>query len=137
MRVNRRIRAGGGVPDPIGPVLFGIIDDEVRNAARARRRRRSDAAPDSAVPTSKPGPEQLFENAERRAGIRRDVEAIFSRMRTEERELLTLAHMDDVSLKEIAEGLGISEATLRVRLHRARVKFAELYRHHHGSRRRS
>jgi RNA polymerase sigma-70 factor, ECF subfamily len=136
IRVDRRIREGRCVPHPIVPVLLGIIADQVKNHRRARRRlRSSDDAPDSTVPASKPDPEQLLDGAERRAEVRQAVEAVFARMRTEEVELIKLALTGEVSQKEIAERMGVPEGTVSVKLHRARLKFAELYCRSHGPRR--
>ena len=132
IRLDRRIRQNGGVPDPLRPVLLSLIEDEVRNHVRAAKRRRSDGEPDSEVPTSKPDPEQLVAHAERRAELKRHVEAIFTRMRTEEVELNKLAHLRGLVLNDVAEVLGVATGTVRVQLHRARLKFAELYRVHHG-----
>jgi RNA polymerase sigma factor (sigma-70 family) len=135
IRLDRRIRDGGGVPNPLSPVLLGLVEDEVRNHVRAAKRRRIDGEPDSELPASKPDPEQLFGHAEHRAELKRHVEAIFARMRTEEVEILKLAHLRGLVMKDIAESIGVASGTVRVKLHRARLKFAELYRVSHGVRR--
>jgi RNA polymerase sigma factor (sigma-70 family) len=136
IRLDRRIRKDRGVPDPLRPVLLGLVKDEVRNHVRAAKRRRTDGAPDSELPTSKPGPEELLGHAEGGVELKRYVEAIFARMRTEEVELITLAHLRGLVPKDIADSLGVAVETLRVKLYRARVKFGELYRRHDGPRRR-
>jgi RNA polymerase sigma factor (sigma-70 family) len=133
LRLDRRIRNDRGVPDPLMPVLLGLVDDEVHNHLRAQRRRRNDGPPDSEMPSSKPDPEQLFAHAE----MKRQAEAIFARMRTDEAELIKLAHERGMSLKDIADYVGLTAVNVRVKLHRARIKFAELYRRFgYGSRRR-
>jgi len=135
VKLARRIQRDLTVPDPILPALFGFVDDEVYNYARARKRRREDEAPDSSVPASKPDPEQLFGEAQGCEQLKRSVEAIFARMDADEVALIKLAHGDEESLKDFAASAGVNEGAVRVRLHRARKKFADLYRHVHGTRR--
>ena len=91
-----------------------------------RRRRCSDRAPDSQVPTSKPNPEQALVLAERPALLRRCLDAIFARMRPPDRELIELAELCGLSLDGIANRVGVAAGTVAVRLHRARARFDEL-----------
>jgi RNA polymerase sigma factor (sigma-70 family) len=127
LRLNRRILRLRGVPHPIGPLLLGFVDDEIKNHARAERRRRNDGPPDSKVRAPEPDPEQLLHDAARSAQRRDEVQSVFSRMREADVSLLELVYVSGLVLAEIAADLGVREATLRVRLHRARARFAELY----------
>lgn len=54
------------------------------------------------------------------------LQASLDRLDREEREILTLAASGDLRYREIARLLGISEANVKVRVHRARVKLRSL-----------
>lgn len=49
----------------------------------------------------------------------------FDRLKDEDREILTLVGVEDLDRAEVAEVLGCSRANVRVRLHRARRRFAK------------
>jgi RNA polymerase sigma factor (sigma-70 family) len=127
VRLARRIRAKGSVPHPVGPVLLGLVEDEVRNHLRSQKRRRSDGAPDSQIPASKPNQEQLLGLRQHGARIQEQVEGIFARMRGCDVDLIKLAHFRGLLPAEIAARIGLSAETVRARLCRARSRFAELY----------
>ncbi|GAA2088110.1 RNA polymerase sigma factor [Actinomadura alba] len=55
---------------------------------------------------------------------RAEVRAAFDRLTAEDRELLSLTGWEGLSPSEIAEVLGCRVGTVRVRLHRARKRFA-------------
>ncbi len=130
VRLNRRIGPGQVVPEPLLPVLYALAEDEVRNHRRAVKRRRADCEPDSEIPSSKPNAEQILEHIERGEERKRFVQGIFARMRPDEVEVLRRAHLsgDDGDGPE-----GVADGTFRVRLHRARQKFAALCRLARGS----
>ncbi len=133
-RLYRRIGPNGPVPEPLFPVLLGLIADELANGARFRRRHPEGDAPDSKVPTSKPDPEELCSRAEQQAEEQRQVADILDRMSGDQRALLELAR-DDASLKDAAAEAGIRDDTLRARLARAKAAFRKLYESIYGSRR--
>jgi RNA polymerase sigma-70 factor (ECF subfamily) len=54
------------------------------------------------------------------------LEAAFERLGEEQREVITLAHLVGLSRAEIAEQMGRSEGAVRVLLHRALARLAEL-----------
>ncbi len=132
--LDRLIREERRVPHPIRPVLATLVDKELCNHVRGVKRRREDDAPDSQVPTSKPGPEQLLDAAEQRLLSRRRVRAIFAQMDGEQVKLLQLAHFEEMEPKDIATLLGKEAGAVRVALHRARARFGALYRIHLQSR---
>lgn len=55
-----------------------------------------------------------------------DVRAAVNRLDPPDRELIWMAYWEDLSREEIAQILGCTPTTLRVRLHRARKKLAEV-----------
>jgi RNA polymerase sigma factor (sigma-70 family) len=135
MWLHIRIQLKGGVPNPIGPVLFGLVEDAIVNQVRSLKRRHGDDPPDSQTPSSKPNPEQLLEHAQHPAVLRAEAEAIFSQMRPVDADLIKLAHQPGLGPQDVAERFGVTMDTLRVKLSRARARFRELYERHHGPRR--
>lgn len=74
----------------------------------------------------RPEDELVCEPAARgtRAGLRRDVSRLFQRLSPKDRQLLWLAHVEQHSHREVAEILGLREASVRVLLLRARRRLA-------------
>jgi RNA polymerase sigma-70 factor, ECF subfamily len=58
---------------------------------------------------------------------RADMEAALDRLSERERVLLTLRYEEDLTQPAIARKLGIPEGTVKVQLHRARVKLRRAY----------
>jgi RNA polymerase sigma-70 factor, ECF subfamily len=58
---------------------------------------------------------------------RADMQAALDRLSERERVLLTLRYEDDLTQPAIARKLGIPEGTVKVQLHRARVKLRRAY----------
>lgn len=70
-----------------------------------------------------------FSSPSRALMVREEVERIeraFERLSDEQREIVTLAHVVGLSRAEIAEQVGKSEGAVRVTLHRALARLAEL-----------
>ena len=55
------------------------------------------------------------------------VRRVLSQLDTEDQLLLLTVDMNGCSTQEAAEIIGVSESNLRVRLHRVRIKFKEIY----------
>jgi RNA polymerase sigma factor (sigma-70 family) len=128
LRFHRRIRANGAVPDPVVPVLVGLVDDQVRNHLRSQRRRRIAGEPDeNAPPSSRPDPELLLAAARERATREQEVRWILSQMDERAARVLQLGHLEGVSVKGIAAMVGRSVGTVSKDLCRARARFKELY----------
>ncbi|MFI7074822.1 RNA polymerase sigma factor [Micromonospora sp. WMMD754] len=101
--------------------LYGIARNVLANQARGARRRERlnarlragvaenghDARPASAI-----------------AGTRIAIARAFGRLRADDRDLLTLVAAEGLSAGEIARVLDCTTTTARVRLHRARARFA-------------
>jgi RNA polymerase sigma-70 factor (ECF subfamily) len=69
-------------------------------------------------------PEQYFM-------VREDYQRVlkaFQQLDDDERDVLALAVTDDLLYREIAQVVGISEANVKVKIHRARVKLREIMR---------
>lgn len=60
--------------------------------------------------------------------LRLDMARMFERLNPQQRQLMWLAYVEGASHREIAEALGIREASVRVLLHRTRQKLATLLR---------
>lgn len=104
--------------------LFGIARHQIADSFRA-------AAKDSRAQTAWIGSELIHSDDLQRIHERLDAEAasreLYSRLGSipdSERAVLELVALDDLSLVEAAAALGISTIAARVRLHRARRRFA-------------
>jgi RNA polymerase sigma factor (sigma-70 family) len=97
--------------------LYGTARRVLANQQRGRRRRdrlseRIRAKPPQEVASAAPAPEL------NRAA------AAFSRLRPEDREILALVAWEELHAGEVAQVLGCSRNAARIRIHRARQRFA-------------
>lgn len=110
---------------PTGPVvrlwLFGIARLVLANHLRGQRRyeRLGERLQATAVHIDSDVP---VGDDERRPAIAN----AFGRLRADDRDILALVAVEGLSPGEIAQVLGCSGVTVRVRLHRARARFARL-----------
>ena len=73
-------------------------------------------------------PSQEGINVEERMALRDLAGKLLSRAPAEDRILLGLKELEDLSVEEIGELLGLKESTVKVRLHRARKRMLEDFR---------
>ena len=92
------------------PWLFGVARRVLANLYRGERRQH--ALTERLVSLSEIAPPDRPEPS--------DVEIALDRLGDDDRELLRLVAWEDLARDEIATALGVSRATVRVRLHRAR-----------------
>jgi len=100
---------------------FGAWVLRIATRVSLRRKGRNGDAPAIARDTDVPTPEHLALAAERV----RCVEAALARVPARHRALLVLRDVEDLSYAEIAEVLGCSVASVKVRLSRARAIFRD------------
>src|SRR5262245_29865794 len=93
-----------------------------RYKALSARRRRTDAELDEAVPDIADDPEVTLQKKNRAEALRQSL----LRLSPDHREVIDLAYYHGKSVKEIAEIVSISEATVKTRMFYARRKLAEL-----------
>jgi RNA polymerase sigma-70 factor (ECF subfamily) len=97
-----------------------------RYMALSARRRRTDAELDEAtismVPDMTDDPEVALQKKDRAEALRQSL----PRLSPEHRDVIDLAYYHSKSVKEIAEIVGINEATVKTRMFYARKKLAEL-----------
>ena len=97
-----------------------------RYKALSARRRRTDAELDEAavstVPDTADDPEVTLQKKNRAEALRQSLH----RLSPDHREVIDLAYYHGKSVKEIAEIVSISEATVKTRMFYARRKLAEL-----------
>jgi RNA polymerase sigma-70 factor (ECF subfamily) len=97
-----------------------------RYKAFSARRRRTDAELDEAtvstVPDTADDPEVALQKKNRVEALRQSL----SRLSPDHREVIDLAYYHSKSVKEIAEVVGINEATVKTRMFYARKKLAEM-----------
>ncbi|WP_191842664.1 RNA polymerase sigma factor [Catellatospora chokoriensis] len=97
--------------------LFGIARRVLANQQRGRRRfeRLTHRLRDHA-----PRPAHIPEHGDGPAGVRE----AFARLRPADRDLLTLVAVEHLTTAQVAVVCGCSHVSARVRLHRARARFA-------------
>jgi RNA polymerase sigma-70 factor (ECF subfamily) len=92
-----------------------------RYKALSARRRRTDAELDE-VPDIADDPEVLLQKKNRAEALRQSL----TRLSPEHREVIDLVYYHGKSLKEVAEIVGVNEATVKTRVFYARKRLAEL-----------
>lgn len=99
-----------------------------------RRRQRVEFVPfdsgssDEEMPDPAPPPEEQF-SGRQRLGL---LERVLGALPVEQREILLLRELEDMSYADIADTLGINEGTVKSRLARARAAALAHFRHHAG-----
>src|SRR5947208_5722847 len=105
--------------------LFRIATNLARDSGRRRRRGRDVALPDD---DSDPNDLPVDTNMADRAAQRTDVRRALARLKPSQRQMLWLAYAQGSSHEEIAEVLGVTRASVKALLFRARRKMAQLLR---------
>ena len=118
--------------------LFGITDKVVRHRRRKEKWRRwlSGSADETAghLAGSGPDPLRLVERNEAAA----DVYRVLDRLPERDRQVLILCELEELAAEEVGQLLGIRQANVRLRLHRAKARFTQAYQELvKGSRRQS
>jgi RNA polymerase sigma-70 factor (ECF subfamily) len=104
-------------PEAPLPWLLEITRNEARRVARREALRLSLELPDAA-------PSEDADLAQ--TPVRVTVEQALRRLADRDQRLLRLRYSDDLSQGELARRLGVPEATVKVRLHRARRRLRRL-----------
>ncbi|MFH8370220.1 sigma-70 family RNA polymerase sigma factor [Streptomyces sp. NPDC018031] len=115
-------RRAGEIPQPPLPWLLGVARNVLRDTVRAELRRASLAAELRGwTEAVAPAEGDIADEVADRLAMRR---ALVS-LREDDREVLILAAWQGLSPREAATVVGVSAATMRVRLHRARRRLAK------------
>ncbi|MEQ1713777.1 MAG: sigma-70 family RNA polymerase sigma factor, partial [Hyphomicrobium sp.] len=97
-----------------------------RNRAASLMRKRRDEALDdeqaAAVPDDADDPEVAAQKGDKSAAIRRCI----ARLSAEHREIVDLVYYHEMTIAEVAEIVGIPEATVKTRMFYARKKLSKL-----------
>lgn len=111
-------------PERFRAWLFRIVSNQAKSLLSRRTR-----WPDSSMstmsmsdtqresPASDPTPHEAVESEE----LRRRVRAALQAVSEEQREALVLFYLHDMGIAEVARALGVSEAAVKMRLHRGRT----------------
>jgi RNA polymerase sigma-70 factor (ECF subfamily) len=99
--------------------LFGIVRHVAFNHRRTRERKGGLDAPTRDLPSAEPGPHESAEAAEVTAFVERFLDGLDDK----KREVFALAVLEELSIPEVAEALGIPLNTAYTRLRRAREEF--------------
>ncbi|MBM6404420.1 RNA polymerase sigma factor [Phycicoccus sp. CSK15P-2] len=110
--------------DEARPWLFGVARRVLANHHRGEQRRLAlaDRLRDSLTSDAVPGPEAVAGRGSHRAERVRDA---MERLSENDREILRLVAWEQLARDEIAVAMGLSRATVRLRLHRARRRLTE------------
>jgi RNA polymerase sigma-70 factor, ECF subfamily len=114
-------RSRDRVPAPPLPWLYRTAGNHILHAYRAQGRRERLSVRAAELDTVAPDP---ADTVAARLDTSRRVEGALERLSAADRELLRLHAWEDLAHEQLAYVLGCSTATLRVRLRRARVRFA-------------
>ena len=107
--------------------LFGITDKVVRHRRRKERwwRWLSGSADETAGNLAAPGPDPL--KAAEQTQTAASVYRVLARLGEGDRRILILFELEEMSADEVGQLLGIKPGNARLRLHRARARFARVY----------
>ncbi len=110
---------------PVLPWLRRIVRNAAIDRIRRAKVRRADSLDTGGVegdaidvPTTRPGPHHLAQNAE----LKRRIWSALAKVSREHREILVLRDYQDLAYREIAETLDIPMGTVMSRLHAARKR---------------
>ena len=107
--------------------LFGITDKVVRHRRRKERWRRwlGGSANDVAghLPSSAQDPLRVAEGHQTAARVY----AILNTLAERDRQVLILCELEELGAEQVGQLLGIAPGNVRLRLHRARSRFARAY----------
>jgi len=120
-RALRRFRKGSR----FSTWLYRIAVNRALDEARAVRRRRW--VPFSPPLDQKPAAGADPASKDDQRALSEVVSQVLSKLPEPHRRVLTLRHFADLNVEELADVLGCSVAAAKVRLHRARKKFREVY----------
>lgn len=112
-------RKRASIPDRPLPWLYSVAAREVLHRHRGEGRR---IAYEQQAAAREHEPLDAFMQADARLDARAPVTTALDRLRPADAEILRLWAWEELSAPEIATVLGISSATARVRLHRARLR---------------
>ena len=114
--------------DPRYRFFSWIYRIALNEAMNRRSRRQQSTALTNEEPDGVPGPEAVV--AGEQTG--KAVEGALQRLVAEQREVVVLRHVADLSYEEMAEVLQVPEKTVKSRLHSARMRLRELLADEHG-----
>ena len=98
-------------------VARNLYRDHLRRIIKLRSHELTDTHPDP-----RGGPDEPMEQREELATTL----AALQQLREEDREVLSMAAFDELPQAEIAAALGVSVSTIKVRIHRARMRLNEI-----------
>ncbi|MFE5839326.1 RNA polymerase sigma factor [Arthrobacter sp. NPDC056493] len=110
----------------IVPWLLVTANNTIRNHTRQRRRYKAflDQLPLPAMGGDVAEDFAEFSERDEQATVLR---AAFSRLKPQDRDVLTLCVVEGLSVRQAAAALGIAEGTVKSRLHRAKTRLGALY----------
>ncbi|MGO4235776.1 RNA polymerase sigma factor [Pseudarthrobacter sp. YAF2] len=106
--------------------LLVTANNTIRNHNRQRRRYRSFL---EQLPPPAPAVDVADEvvDAAERAAEAKALRDAFSRLKLQDRDVITLCVLEGLSLRQAGAALGVAEGTVKSRLHRAKTRLGALY----------
>lgn len=123
-RVLRNLRSKGiDHPERLGAYVLAVCNNVVLEAFRAEGRFMGMDEESSVVLDQRAGADETLVTAERKAHVL----AVLQELPEKDRELLRLVFLEEEDKDQVCRRLGVDRNYLRVLLHRARLRFKELY----------
>jgi RNA polymerase sigma-70 factor, ECF subfamily len=124
LRVLRNLR-GKGIdhPERLGPYVFAVCNNVLLESFRAEGRFTEMDEESSIVLDPRAGADETFVTAERKEHVL----AVLRELPEKDAELLRLVFLEEQDKDEVCRRFGVDRNYLRVLLHRARLRFKELY----------
>lgn len=104
----------------LGGLLYGIARNTVANFYRTRERRPVEVEIQAAQLLSNTGAEELVNEVSQELSLE-SIEKLLPRLKDDYREVIIMRYLDEMTIREIAEILEKSEASVRMLVHRAMV----------------
>lgn len=110
--------------------VFSILANVVRTHRRTQTRKRVKDRQDGVEPDQISAESGNPDEAARRAQMAEVAQRLLEQMDEDKRSVFVLVELEEMSVKEIAEGLNLNVNTVHARLRAARMRFAELAARH-------
>lgn len=128
LRVLRTVRTGGiEHPERLGAYVVAVCNNVKLEAFRSEARYREMNEESSLLLDPRGAADETFVTAERKE----QVLAVLKELPAKDRELLRLVILEELDKDEVCRRFGVDRDYLRVLLHRARLRFKQVYTKRH------
>ncbi|MEK9131147.1 MAG: sigma-70 family RNA polymerase sigma factor [Patescibacteria group bacterium] len=106
--------------DRLGGLLYGIARNIIASFYRTREHRPMEVELEGVVDMSHDGASQIVENVDAVMSMEA-IEQLLPKLKDEYRDVVIMRYLDEMTVREIAEGLEKTEASVRMLVHRAMI----------------